>query len=92
MSDLPEGYFARVHLRRKINRTGGAIEELLLREFTGTSVTNISLYDLMRMEGGEIIKIVPRITEPPLTEPEAMMLGGPDLYEIGQEISAFLLL
>lgn len=92
MSDLPEGCFARITLRRKVNRAGGAVETLMLREFLGVALTNVSLYDLMRMEGGEIIKILPKITEPPLTDPEAMMLSGPDLYEIGQEISAFLLL
>lgn len=89
---IPSGYFARVALRTNIERGGAKLESILLREPKGAAVMNVSLYDLMRMEGGEIIKIVPLISEPSLTGPEALSLGAQDLYDIGKEISAFLLL
>lgn len=92
MTELPDGYFARIKLRTKIDRTGSPIESIMLRKPNGAALMGISLYDLMRMDGGEIVKLLPRISEPPITAPEGMMLGGHDLYDIGQEISAFLLL
>lgn len=84
--------FATIPLRTTIHRDGGRVEALSLREPNGPALMDISLYDLMRMQTGEIIKLLPRIAEPPITAAEAMMLAGHDLFSIGQEISAFLLL
>ena len=89
---LPEGYFARVPLRRPVVRGESKVTSILLREPNGTALMNVELFDLMRMNTTEIIKVLPRISEPPLLADECKAMGGPDLFEVGQEIAAFLLL
>ncbi len=91
-TEVPEGYFASITLRKPINREGSSVERLLLRDPNGTALMDCGLYDLMRMDTRQIITLLPRIAEPPITNHEAAALGGKDIYEIGQEISAFLLL
>ena len=85
-------YIGTVTLKKKIQRPDSAIATISLREPAGPALLNVSLYDLMRMDAGEIIKVLPKIADPVVTPQEAMMLGGADLFRIGQEISAFLLL
>ena len=89
---LPEGYFARIPLRKPIVRGEQKISSVLLREPNGVALMNIELFDLMRMKTAEIVKLLPLISEPPLLGDEARMMGGQDLFEVGQEISAFLLM
>ncbi|PTR05481.1 MULTISPECIES: phage tail assembly protein [unclassified Novosphingobium] len=91
-SELPEGIIAVVNLRQPVVRGEQKIASIMLRQANGTVLSGISLFDLMRMDTNEIVKILPRISEPPLTVAEAKLLSGPDLFEIGQELSAFLLL
>ncbi len=91
-SALPEGYFARIPLRKPVVRGEQKISSILLREPNGVALMKIELFDLMRMKTAEIIKVLPMISEPPLVEAEARMMGGQDLFEVGQEISAFLLM
>lgn len=95
MSDtetLPDGCFARVPLRKPIRRGETTVASILLREPDGMALMGIELFDLMRMNTTEIIKLVPRISEPPLITEEVKTMSGHDLFSIGQEIAAFLLL
>ncbi len=89
---LPEGCFARIPLRRPVKRGDTAVSSILLREPDGAALMGVELFDLMRMNTTEIVKLLPRISEPPLITEEVKLMGGQDLFDIGQEIAAFLLL
>lgn len=95
MSDsnaLPEGCFARIPLRKPVTRGDTKVSSILLREPDGIALMNVELFDLMRMNTTEIVKLLPRISEPPLITEEVKAMSGPDLFNVGQEIAAFLLL
>lgn len=89
---MPEGYFARIPLRKPVKRGDTTVSSILLREPDGVALMGIELFDLMRMNTTEIVKLLPRITEPPLITEEVKLMGGQDLFEVGQEIAGFLLL
>lgn len=89
---IPEGCFARIMLRKPIQRGDNQIKAILLREPDGRTLMDVELFDLMRMNTTQIRKLLPRISEPSLIDDEVGLMGGPDLFEVGQEISAFLLL
>ena len=89
---LPEGCFARIPLRKPIVRGDTKVSSILLREPDGVALMNVELFDLMRMNTTEIVKLLPRISEPPLIDNEVKGMSGPDLFNVGQEIAAFLLL
>lgn len=95
MSDtetLPEGCFARIPLRKPITRGETKVSSIMLREPDGVALMGVELFDLMRMNTTEIVKLLPRISEPPLITEEVKTMSGNDLFSVGQEIAAFLLL
>jgi hypothetical protein len=51
----------------------------------------LTLSDIIGLDIGALLKLIPRITEPPLTDPECNDLDPADLTEIGGAIRGFFM-
>ena len=82
---------ASVTLDTPITREGQTIETLQIRKPKSGELRGLSLVDLGQLKADALIKILPRITIPTITELEASNLEIADLLACGAEIGSFLL-
>lgn len=80
-----------VVLDEPIKRTGQTIDRLTLRKPQSGELRGIALADLLNLDVTAIIKVLPRISTPTITEPEARALDLADLTDAGGKIASFLL-
>lgn len=81
-----------VTLSEPIQRGDTLIEKLTVRKpKSGELRGGLSLQDLITCDIGAILTLIPRITNPPLTRPEADSLDPADLTEIGGVIRGFFM-
>jgi hypothetical protein len=77
-------------LDEPIKRGNEVIEKLQIRKPNAGELRGISLVDLGNINVAALQKVLPRITTPTLTEHDVTNLDPADLFEIGVEVSAFL--
>lgn len=87
----PQAETATVTLNTPITRETGAIATLTLRKPKAGNLRGLSLQSLMQSDINAIITVLPRITEPFITEHEAANLEADDLAEIGGALLGFFL-
>jgi hypothetical protein len=75
-----------IPLSTPIQRGDSEIKEISLMKPIGASVTDVSLFELMRVETNAIVAVLPRISQPPITVIEANMMSAADLFRVGQRI------
>lgn len=80
-----------VPLDTPIVRGDLTIETLQLRKPGSGELRGLSLVELGQLKVDALIKILPRITIPPITDAEAANLDPADLLACGAEIGSFLL-
>lgn len=80
-----------VKLDKEIVRGEQSIKELKLRKPDASSVRGISLMSLAQCDVDSLIKVLPRITEPTLTENDVQKMDVADLTACGIAVSVFLL-
>jgi hypothetical protein len=80
-----------VQLETPIQRGEKTISEIQLRKPNGGDLRGLSLVSLMQMETDSIIKVLPRISMPTLTENDVIHMAIGDLSQIGIVLSGFLL-
>ena len=80
-----------VNLDTPIKRGSTTIETLTLRKPASGELRGVHLMDLLNMDVAALIKILPRITSPGITAPEAAGMEPADLFACGSKISSFLL-
>ncbi|MFJ2282073.1 phage tail assembly protein [Pseudomonas sp. NPDC087803] len=81
----------RVTLDTPITRGKTTIDTLTLRKPQSGELRGVQLVELLNMDVATLIKILPRITSPGITAPEAAGMDPADLLACGSKISAFLL-
>ncbi|MEA3379790.1 MAG: phage tail assembly protein [Pseudomonadota bacterium] len=82
---------ATVELDYPIKRGDKEIKTIELRKPRAGEMRGLSLTDVLQMEYNALNRLLPRITQPTLTEPEIMNLDPADLLQIGTEVTSFLL-
>lgn len=87
----PNGKFTHVPLEEPIMRGDQAIASLTLRKPSAGELRGLSLQDLLRADVGSIIAVLPRISDPTLTEQEAAALDPASLAECAGAIAGFFL-
>lgn len=87
----PQPEVVTITLGTPIAREGGAVTVLTLRKPKGGTLRGLGLQDLMRSDIDTILKVLPRISEPFITEHEAANLEADDLAEIGGALLGFFL-
>ena len=79
-----------VQLDTPVERDGGNVESITLRKPSAGELRGLSLADVIQMDTGTIIKLVPRISQPTLTEQEVGAMDPADLTEVAGKVASFL--
>lgn len=67
------------------------IETLTLRKPSAGELRGIALTDVLQMQTDALIRLIPRLSTPSLTEAELRQMDPADLVQCGSEIAGFLL-
>lgn len=82
---------AKITLETPIQRGETEITEITLHRPKSGALRETSLRALLDMECASITRVLPRISDPKLTESEVANLDLPDLLKAGAAIAGFLL-
>jgi hypothetical protein len=83
--------FRDVPLDTPIKRGDDKIGALTLRRPNSGELRGLALSDLARMDVNAMIKLLPRISSPTITEAEAAAMPSEDLFACATEIGSFFL-
>lgn len=81
----------KVELDTPIKRGEQVIDSLTLRKPRSGELRGIALTDVLQMQTDALIKLIPRLSAPALTEPEVREMDPADLVQCGSEVAGFLL-
>lgn len=80
-----------VTLDTPIRRGTTTIDTITLRKPNSGELRGVSLVELLQMDVGSLIKVLPRISAPSLTAVEVAGMDPADLLALSSKISGFLL-
>ena len=80
-----------VDLDTPIRRGTTSIDSITLRKPNSGELRGVSLVELLQMDVGSLIKVLPRISSPSLTAVEVAGMDPADLLALSSKISGFLL-
>ncbi|MDQ0739243.1 phage tail assembly protein [Pseudomonas sp. W4I3] len=80
-----------VILDTPIRRGITTIDSITLRKPNSGELRGVSLVELLQMDVGSLIKVLPRISSPSLTAVEVTGMDPADLLALSSKISGFLL-
>lgn len=80
-----------ITLDTPIKRGESEIKDISVRKPNSGELRGVSLTDLLQMEVTALHKVLPRITEPALTDVEVSGLDPADLFQLGTAVTSFLL-
>jgi hypothetical protein len=83
--------FRKVHLDTPIKRGEIGFTILTLRRPMSGELRGLMLSDLARMDVNAMMKLLPRISDPCITEAEAAAMPSEDLFACATEIGSFFL-
>lgn len=79
-----------VKLDEPIKRGEKLINEIQLRRPKSGALRGLSLINVANMEVSTLLKLLPRISEPALTEHDINNMDPSDLTALGMEVAGFL--
>lgn len=80
----------KVKLDEPIKRGEQVIKEIELRRPRAGALRGLSLMNVANMEVATLIKLLPRISNPALTEHDVQNMDPADLTALGVEVASFL--
>ena len=80
-----------ITLDTPIRRGTTSIESITLRKPNSGELRGVSLVELLQMDVGSLIKVLPRISSPSITAVEVAGMDPADLLALSSKISGFLL-
>lgn len=80
-----------ITLDTPIKRGDNEVPSIALRKPAAGELRGVTLTDLLQMDVAALTKVVPRISEPSLTEAEVARMDPADLVQIGGVVAGFLL-
>lgn len=80
-----------ITLETPIQRGTQTIEAVTLRKPNAGELRGCHLFDLARMDVAALQTVLPRITQPMLTKVDVANMDPADLWQMGTEVSDFLL-
>lgn len=80
-----------VTLDEPLQRGNQTVTELQIRKPRSGALRGVALTDVLQMQVDALTKVLPRITEPALTEAEVRNLDPADLVQCGGVVAGFLL-
>ncbi|MFM2480154.1 phage tail assembly protein [Celerinatantimonas sp. YJH-8] len=79
-----------VELDEPLTRGDQTITTITVRKPNSGELRGLSLVDIMQMDVIAMGRLLPRVTQPTLTEPEVRQLAPADLMQIGATVCSFL--
>lgn len=89
MSQIPTNEV--VNLDTPIQRGEQTIDKITIRKPMSGELRGVSLIDLMNMDVLALRKVLPRITDPTLTDMDVGRMDPADLVQCGVAVTSFLL-
>jgi hypothetical protein len=83
--------FATINLNEPIVRGATKIESFTLRKPIGGELRGCNLQNLVQCDVTEILRVIPRVSNPPLTQFEADGLEADDLAECAGALKGFFM-
>ncbi|MBP8813913.1 MAG: phage tail assembly protein [Laribacter sp.] len=80
-----------IALDTPIKRGETLIDSITLRKPGAGELRGCTISDLARMDITTLVRVIPRISTPSLTEPEVNAMDLADLTELASEVAGFLL-
>lgn len=80
-----------VVLDTPIRRGTSAIDRITLRKPASGELRGLQMTNLLQMDVASLIKLLPRVSTPSITEHEASAMDPADLLACGAKVSTFLL-
>lgn len=80
-----------ITLDTPIKRGDTLIDSLTLRKPGAGELRGCAISDLARMDVATLVRVIPRISTPSLTEHEVSSMDLADLTELASEVAGFLL-
>ncbi|MCM2973492.1 phage tail assembly protein [Larsenimonas suaedae] len=80
-----------IELDSPITRGEQTIDTVTLRKPTAGELRGVNLSDVLQLQTDALIKLIPRLSNPSLTEHEVRHMDPADLVQCGGEIAGFLL-
>ena len=87
----PKRRFETVTLSEPVVRGEKRIESLNIKKPSGGELRGLTLQDILATDVAALLKLIPRVTDPPITQMEADQLEPEDLAEIGGTIRGFFM-
>ncbi|SFU79998.1 phage tail assembly protein [Halomonas korlensis] len=88
---LPSVPTETVELDSPITRGKQTVTEIHVRKPKSGALRGVALTDVLQMDVQALTKVLPRITDPALTEPEIRDMDPADLVQLGTVVANFLL-
>lgn len=79
-----------VELDEPINRGGQKINKITLRRPKSGALRGLNLIDVAHLDVTSLVKLLPRISDPALTEYDVQNMDLADLTALGTEVAGFL--
>jgi len=80
-----------IELDSPIARGDTAIGQVEIRKPSAGELRGLSLASVLQMEVDSLVRLLPRITSPALTEADVRKMDPADLVQAGTEVAGFLL-
>lgn len=80
-----------ITLDEPLKRGEQTITSVSVRKPASGELRGVALSDLLNLEVNAVIKVLPRVTSPSLTEQEIARLDPADLVQLGSKVAGFLL-
>lgn len=79
-----------ITLDTPIQREGQTIAQLELRKPAAGELRGLSMLALLQMDVDALASLLPRISSPMVSKPEALQMDPADLLAVGVEVAGFL--
>lgn len=83
-------FTAKIELDTPVTRKSGDVTEITLRKPKAGELRGLNLTDILQMDVNALGKLLPRISQPVLTEAEVQNMDPADLVQLGGEVAGFL--
>lgn len=80
-----------ITLDTPIQRGDNTIAKITLHKPNSGALRGVSVRSVLDMDVDTIIKVVPRISDPKITDAEAARLEAPDLMQMGVAVASFFM-
>ena len=90
-ADLPKAVTETVTLDSSIQRGSQTVTEITVRKPKSGALRGVALTDVLQMDVAALTKVLPRITDPALTEADVRDMDPADLVQLGGVVAGFLL-